>query len=134
MPRCIFCLLEKERLTDEHVFPAALGGVLVLGNSVCVECNNGFSEFEQPFAQELAPLRLLLQIPDRYGAIPQAPATVKTLGKEYPAMVKSDGSVRLKPILPRSQAIRAHESSCINLRPSGKKRGSEKKCETKKLN
>lgn len=99
MPQCILCLQEKERLTDEHVFPAALGGVLVLGNSVCTECNNGFSKIEQPFAVELAPLRVLLKIPDRYGKIPQVAATVKTRGKEYEARVKSDGSVQIKPIV-----------------------------------
>jgi|SRR5580700_8451888 hypothetical protein len=99
MPQCIFCLQEKERLTDEHVFPAALGGVLVLGNSVCAECNNGFSKFEQPLAVELAPLRLLLQIPDRRGKVPETAATVKTLDGEYKAMMKGDGSVQLKPVV-----------------------------------
>jgi hypothetical protein len=99
MPQCIFCLKECEELTDEHVFPAALGGVLVLKDSVCAVCNNGFSKFEQPLATELTPLRLLLQIPDRYGEVPQADATVKAGDKEYDARVKGDGKVHLKPIV-----------------------------------
>src|SRR5713226_6717101 len=99
MPQCIFCLKEYEELTDEHVFPAALGGVLVLNDSVCAGCNNGFSKFEQPLATELAPLRLLLKIPDRYGEVPQAEATVKTQDKEYAARVTGDGKVQLKPIV-----------------------------------
>jgi len=99
MPQCIFCLKEHEELTDEHVFPAALGGVLVVKNSVCVVCNNGFSKFEQPLATELAPLRLLLKIPDRYGEVPQANATVKTQDKEYAARVTGDGKVQVKPIV-----------------------------------
>jgi len=99
MPQCIFCLKEFEELTDEHVFPAALGGVLVLKNSVCAVCNNGFSKFEQPLATELTPLRLLLQIPDRRGEIPQAAATVKTQDKEYAARVTGDGKVQFKPIV-----------------------------------
>jgi hypothetical protein len=99
MPQCIFCLNEFQKLTDEHVFPAALGGVLVLKDSVCAACNNGFSKFEQPLAEELAPLRLILQIPDRRGEIPQVAATVKTQDKEYDARVKGDGKVQLKPIV-----------------------------------
>src|SRR3989442_1307932 len=99
MPQCIFCLQEKEILTDEHVFPAALGGVLALKDSVCAECNNGFSKFEQPLVAELAPIRLILQIPDRYGEIPQVAATVKVHDKEYAAKVKSDGKVQLKRIV-----------------------------------
>jgi len=99
MLQCIFCLQEKDRLTDEHVFPAALGGVSICAESVCAECNHGFSAFEQPLAEELTPLRLLLQIPDRRGNIPEATAVVKTAGNEYEARVKSDGSLRLKPII-----------------------------------
>lgn len=104
MPHCIFCLQEKEPLTDEHVFPAALGGVLVLQDSTCVECNNGFYKFEQPLAKELTPLRLLLQIPDRYGVVPQADATVKVGDKEYEAKVKGDGRLQLKPIVAEATA------------------------------
>ena len=93
---CIFCLKEKpeSELTDEHVFPAALGGVLVIKNGSCVTCNNGCSKFEQALATELVPLRRLLQIPDRRGEVPHTPATVKVGEKEYEARVKSDGTVR----------------------------------------
>jgi HNH endonuclease len=99
MPTCIFCLQEKERLTEEHVFPAALGGALVVENSVCVGCNNGFSKFEQPLIEEFTPLRLLLKIPDRYGKVPAAAATVKTADKEYEARVRDDGSIQMKPVV-----------------------------------
>jgi hypothetical protein len=99
MPQCIFCLEEKERLTEEHVFPAALGGVLVLNDSACHECNNGFSKFEQPLVAELSPIRLLLKIPDRYGKLPQVAAIVKTQDKDYEGRVKGDGSVQLKRIV-----------------------------------
>jgi hypothetical protein len=34
LSQCIFCLQEKEKLTDEHVFPAALDGA----NRVIVRC------------------------------------------------------------------------------------------------
>jgi|ERR1700722_11059601 len=106
MPKCIFCLQEKERLTDEHVFPAVLGGgTFVLKNSVCVQCNNSFSKFEQPLAMELSPIRLLLKIPDRYGALPQVAATIKTSDNEYKGRVERDGQVKLKPIVREVEAI-----------------------------
>ena len=85
MAICIFCPREEYPLSEEHVFPAALGGVLVVEDAVCTACNNGFSQFEQPLNMELAPLRLFLRIPDRYGRIPYAEATVKTATKEYEA-------------------------------------------------
>lgn len=99
MRSCMFCERELEKLSEEHVFPAALGGKLVVQESVCTECNNSFSKFEQPLARELAPIRLLLKIPDRYGRTPEVPATAKTKDKEYEARVKSDGSVQFKPIV-----------------------------------
>ena len=36
--RCIFCLKEREP-SDEHVFPAAIGGALII-KSVCKPCND----------------------------------------------------------------------------------------------
>jgi hypothetical protein len=99
--KCIFCLKEKPELglTNEHVFPAALGGVLIIKNGSCVTCNNGCSNFEQPLATELIPLRHLLQIPDRRGEVPNTPATFKVGEKEYEARVKGDGTVQLKPVV-----------------------------------
>ncbi len=91
-------------MTDEHVFPAALGGGLTVKNSVCADCNNGFSKFEQPVATELAPIRLIFQIPDRYSQIPQVPATVNVEEKVYDAKVKGDGKVQLKRVVIEGKA------------------------------
>src|SRR5260370_1586068 len=101
MGHCIFCLKEKpeSELTHEHVFPAALGGVLFIENGSCVTCNNGCSKFEQALATELIPLRHLLHIPDRRGEVPQTTATFKVGEKEYEARVKGDGTVQLKPVV-----------------------------------
>jgi hypothetical protein len=33
MPECLFCRREFENFTDEHVFPAAIGGKLMLRNA-----------------------------------------------------------------------------------------------------
>src|SRR4029077_18678327 len=94
MPKCLFCLNPCERPSDEHVFPAALGGVLVVRESSSTECNHGFSRLEQPLARELAPIRLFFQVPDRYGQVPQVEATAKTENLDYDARVMGDGTAR----------------------------------------
>ncbi len=99
MPRCLFCEKDFTKLSNEHVFPAALGGNLELRDGVCEKCNNDFSKFESPVAKELVPIRLLLKIPDRDGEIPEADAIAKTKGKEYVAKAQPDGNVRLRPIV-----------------------------------
>jgi hypothetical protein len=102
MPRCLFCLRDNDELTDEHVFPAALGGDLVV-KGTCVECvkdKRSFSkEFEQPLAMELAPLRNLLVIPDRYGKMPNVAAKAEMNGKELDAKLLGDGTVQLTPVV-----------------------------------
>lgn len=99
MPKCIFCPTEEGHLSQEHVFPAALGGTLELDNAVCTSCNNDFSKFEQMLAQELAPIRFVLQIPDRRGEVPRVEATVKTASKEYAARLEGNGKLVMKPIV-----------------------------------
>jgi len=50
MPKCIFCLEEKSKLTDEHVIYAALGSDIVLPNSSCKACQEKCNKsFEQRF-------------------------------------------------------------------------------------
>ncbi len=103
MPQCLFCLREVEgdtvRSTDEHIFPAALGGNLVVKDGSCDGCNHGNSKFEQALAVELTPMRMLLQIPNRYGKVPHTTATIVTPDKTYDGRVKGDGSVIVKPLV-----------------------------------
>jgi hypothetical protein len=103
MPQCLFCLREDEasavRFTDELVFPAALGGNLIVKDASCEVCNHGNSKFEQVLAGELTPIRMLLQIPDRYGKVPQTTATIVTPEKTYDGRVKGDGSVVVKTVV-----------------------------------
>jgi hypothetical protein len=103
MPQCLFCLRggvgDAVRFTDEHVFAAALGGNLIVNDGSCDVCNHGNSKFEQALAGELTPIRMLLQIPDRYGNVPQTAATIVTPEKTYDGRVKGDGSVVVKPIV-----------------------------------
>jgi hypothetical protein len=100
MPRCLFCLRDRDELTAEHVFPAALGAALVV-EGTCIECvknKRSFSkEFEQPVAVELTPLRNRLAIPDRYGNVPDVPAKAEVNGKEVDAKLLGSGVLRLAP-------------------------------------
>jgi hypothetical protein len=90
---------EAIHFTQEHVFPAALGGNLIVKDGSCDACNHGNSKFEQALAGELTPIRMLLQIPDRYGKVPQTAASIITPEKTYDGRVKGDGSVVLKPLV-----------------------------------
>lgn len=93
---CIFCRVPSKRLTDEHVFPAALGGNLVVKRGACARCNHSFSKFEKPLLAELAPFRALFRIQNRRGDVPEVEVTAKTEEKDYAGLLKSDGSVQLK--------------------------------------
>jgi hypothetical protein len=105
LPLCrnVYSVYGKGRVTPytlhEHVFPAALGGNLVVKDGTCDKCNHGNSKFEQALAIELTPIRMLLQIPDRYGKVPHTAATLVTPEKTYDGRVKGDGSVVVKPVI-----------------------------------
>lgn len=102
MPRCLFCLQNREweELTDEHIFLAALGGDLVLEHAVCATCNNGFSKaFEQAVAAHFADFRFILLIPDRYGNVPERRVKVEIDGELLDAKVLPDRTIQLKPVV-----------------------------------
>lgn len=42
--KCIFCNREYEKLSEEHIFPEAIGGSLILHNKVCKPCNDKLGE------------------------------------------------------------------------------------------
>lgn len=88
---CIYCNA-RAGLTDEHVFPAAIGGRAVVRNAVCSAHNNTFSRsFEQEVARQLVELRNLLDIPNRRGEVPPAPARYDIDGFEAPGRRHADG-------------------------------------------
>jgi hypothetical protein len=107
MPQCLFCLRDTRvdaiRFTDEHVFPAALGGNLVVRDGSCDACNHGISKFEQALAAELKPIRMLLRIPNRYGNVPNSPVTIITPANTYSGRVESDGNVVVTPLVMEEQ-------------------------------
>jgi hypothetical protein len=97
--QCIFCLKDADRLSEEHIFPAALGGIWALKNGSHGSCNGGFSKAEKLMADELRPIRNFLQVPDRRGDIPPAEATFKVGDEEYKGRVLGDGTLQPKPVV-----------------------------------
>jgi hypothetical protein len=71
---CIYCG-EPKRSSDEHVFPAGLGGDdsrYILKEGVCADCNNGFSGIEATFMRRsvVALARSIHQVRNRDGRAP----------------------------------------------------------------
>ena len=98
MPRCLFCRTEHDKLTDEHVFMAAIGGKLVARGS-CVGCNNTLNKaFEEKMARRLAHFRRILGTTDREGNLPVVDTKLEVDRKQLDGKLLPDGSVRLKPL------------------------------------
>jgi len=94
---CIFCR-KNDDLTDEHVFPAVLGGNLVVKAGSCTAHNLECGKYEQGFATETRVLRHILDVSDRYGVTPSAPAEVTVGGDSVgplPAQIKAGGELVL---------------------------------------
>jgi hypothetical protein len=94
---CIFCRSE-ENLTDEHVFPAFMGGELVAKDGSCKRCNGEFAVLEGKLKDATAPLLHLLQIENRYGIVPNASVNAEIRGldmKNLQGFVDVDGHVKL---------------------------------------
>lgn len=132
MSKCLFCRGEFENLTDEHVFPAAIGGKLVVRNATCAECNNGISKkFEQFIAGRLLHFRRLLSLKDRRGEIPIVEVAVRMGDQERRASLLPDGGTVLRPRV--TKVIRDGASETIyenlteadreNLRKKAQERG-----------
>jgi hypothetical protein len=101
---CIFCRSEGD-LTDEHVFPAFLGGDLEVRNGSCDRCNRDFSVAEAALKQAITPLLNLLQIENRDGVVPNAPMTADIRGldmKSLPAFRDANGEINLSNIVRES--------------------------------
>src|SRR5882672_540175 len=93
---CLFCPNQGD-LTDEHVFPAALGGEDVVPGATCSDCNGGFSkDFEASFNNDLEHLRYLLRIGNREGEVPSIKATTTIDGVELTVFLRPDGTFELQ--------------------------------------
>src|SRR6266851_1889322 len=94
---CIFCRSDKN-LTDEHVFPAFMGGRLVVRRASCDKCNRIFGVAEAAIKAATTPLLNLLRIKNRDGKVPHAPLRAEIQGldlKSLPAFMDGNGKIRL---------------------------------------
>ena len=127
MPKCLFCRREFEKLTDEHVFQAAIGGKLVVNNATCAQCNNDMSkQYEQEISGRLVHFRRILDIKDRRGKIPTIEITVNVDGQERLATLYGDGKVVLRPRITETTKEGVVETVYENL-PENAKEGLRKK-------
>ncbi|MBZ5540140.1 MAG: HNH endonuclease [Acidobacteriia bacterium] len=98
MSKCILCG-SAENLTEEHIFPDALGGCVVLANGTCATCNSTAStQFEAEFINGFAIVRQLLGIENREGKVPSLKATVEIEGQAHVATIKPEGKIEIPPM------------------------------------
>ncbi len=95
---CIFCKSEHD-LTDEHVFPAFMGGELEVRKGSCKTCNNSFGVAEAAIKDATTPLLNLLKIENRDGKVPNAPLNVEIRGIDItnlPGFMDGAGNIQLR--------------------------------------
>jgi hypothetical protein len=51
--RCIYCGEVKPALTDEHIIPESLGGLLELPDASCSKCQKEINKFEHPIGKRM---------------------------------------------------------------------------------
>ena len=93
----IFCGSE-DNLTDEHIFPAFMGGELKVPNGSCDRCNREYGIAEAALKQATIPLLNLLQVKNRDGVVPNAPLSAQIRGldmKNLPAFMDGKGAIQL---------------------------------------
>ena len=101
---CLFCRSE-EKLTDEHVFPAFMGGALEVRNGSCELCNRDFGVSEAAMKEATTPLLNLLQIENRYNVVPNARLRAEIHGLDLnslPAFMDGDGNINLRDVVTES--------------------------------
>lgn len=109
---CIFCYRGRSEidLTEEHIFPEALGGQLIV-RAVCKRCNDQLGSYVDGMLTEdflVRMLRLGLRIPNKSGAVPSPlhDAAVKDhphrRGTYFQPNREGGGRVKLLPLVERA--------------------------------
>src|SRR5262245_48607772 len=97
----MFCS-SPDNLTDEHVFPAFMGGELEVKNGSCVQCNAEFGLAEAELKDPITPLLNLLPIGNRYDVVPNAQLRANIRGfdlKSLPAFIDGKGQIILSDVV-----------------------------------
>jgi hypothetical protein len=83
-----------DRLTDEHVFPASIGGGLVARSATCRACNNHCSAaFEAKFLNSVKVLTSVMGIANRRGDVPSIDVSFRIDGRPFKGVLHSDGEL-----------------------------------------
>jgi len=94
---CFLCGVALPDLTDEHVFPASIGGELVAPRATCSRCNNDCSTaFEAKFLNSVKVLTSVLGIANRRGDIPSVDVTVRIAGRAFNGVLHADGELTIQ--------------------------------------
>ena len=83
MSTCIFCRVEAADLTDEHVFPAALGGDIVLKQGLAPAAITDSRNSRNHCSPNSRPFRALFRIQNPRGDAPEVETTIRTEKKDY---------------------------------------------------
>jgi hypothetical protein len=97
----MFCGAEN-KLTEEHVFPAFMGGELIVPNGSCCTCNGGFSADEAKIKSSTEILLNLLGIENRYGIVPSVEIPVEIHGMDMEGLIayrRGDGEMILRDVV-----------------------------------
>jgi HNH endonuclease len=80
--------------TDEHVFPASIGGELIAPNATCPRCNGNCSvDFEAKFLNSVKILSSVLGIANRRGDIPSIDVSLRLDGRQFTGVLKGSGEL-----------------------------------------
>ena len=64
--QCIYCYSKENKLTDEHIIPFSLGGLLILPKASCKACAKITAKFEGVFSRAIfGNLRMRYNLPTR---------------------------------------------------------------------
>jgi len=103
----MFCKSELN-LTDEHVFPAFMGGELEVGDGSCKACNGEMGTFEAAIKDDTKLLLNLLQIENRYGVVPQGKVDVEIRGMDKKGLlgfVDGKGVLSLRDVVTKTRML-----------------------------
>jgi hypothetical protein len=101
---CMFCGAE-DKLTEEHVFPAFMGGELIVPDGSCCTCNGGFSADEAKIKNSTELLLNLLGIENRYGIVPSVEVPAEIRGMDMKGLIAyrhGDGDITLGDVVKTS--------------------------------
>jgi hypothetical protein len=84
-----------EGFSDEHVFPASIGGELIASRATCrIPCNRDCSiNFEAGFLKSVKTLAGILGIANRKGDVPNIDVTLRVDGRKFNGVLKADGEL-----------------------------------------